>query len=131
MPSLTKLSRIVRLATLPESRGLIIAAARSPTVREIARRARHDRAALARDLRNPANLRELIRSAVRHPAAQELASAGLLFLPWRYLPVGWAGSWAAHKVLRRYVDPPVDVLDPSAFGSSGPLPNVTPDVAKA
>jgi len=120
MPTLTKLARIVRLATLPETRGVIVAAAQSTALRDVARRAANDRAALVRDLRNPANARYFVRSAARHPAARELASVGLMFLPGRYLPLGWAATWAAHRVLRRYIDPPT-VLDASAFGASRPL----------
>ena len=63
MPSATRLARLVRLATLAETRGLIVAAARSQTLRDIARRAVNDRAALVRDLSNPANARDLVRSA--------------------------------------------------------------------
>jgi hypothetical protein len=127
---MTRLARIVRLATLTETRGVIVAAAQSATLRDIRQRAVHDRAALVRDLRNPANVRDLVRSAARHPATRELASAGLLFLPLRYLPVGWAATWVAHRVLRRHIDPPADVLDPSAFGASRPLKNVTPEPPK-
>jgi hypothetical protein len=126
MPPVTKLARLVRLVTLPETRGLIAAAARSETLRDIGQRAVHDRAALVRDLRNPANARGLVRSAARHPATRELASAGLMFLPVRYLPVGWAATWVTHRVLRRHIDPPAAVLDASAFGARRPLKNVTP-----
>jgi hypothetical protein len=125
MPTLTRFARVVRIATLPATRGLIVAAARSETLRDVARRAVNDRAALVQDLRNPAHARDFVRSAARHPAARELASAGLLFLPARYLPLGWAATWAAtwaaHRVLRRYIDPPTGVLDGSAFGASRPL----------
>jgi hypothetical protein len=79
-----------------------------------------------RDLRNPANARGLVRSAARHPATRELASAGLMFLPVRYLPVGWAATWVTHRVLRRHLDPPAAVLDASVFGVRRPLKNVTP-----
>ena len=127
MASLTRLARVVRLATLPETRGAITAAAESQTLRELAHRAVHDRAALARDLRNPANARDLVRSAARHPATRELASAGLLFLPVRYLPAGWVASWATRRILRRYLDPPAEVLDASTFGASRPLKDVTPE----
>lgn len=106
MPTLTRLSRVVRLATLPETRGVIVAAAQSATLRAVAWRAVTDRAALVRDLRNPANARDVVRSAARHPAARELASARLMFLPGRYLPLGWAATWAANRALRRYIDPP-------------------------
>jgi len=127
MPSLTRLARVARLVTLPETRGVILAAAQSQILRDLAWRAVHDRAALVRDLRNPANARDLVRSAARHPASRELVSAGLLFLPGRYLPLGWALSWASRKVLRRYVEPPAEVLDASAFGARRPLRNVTPE----
>jgi hypothetical protein len=127
MPPVTRLARIVRLVTLPETRGVILAAARSQTIRDLARRAVDDRAALVRDLRDPANTRDLVRSAVRHPASRELLSAGLLFLPARYLPLGWALTWASRKALRRYVEPPAEVIDASSFGASRPARNVTPD----
>lgn len=130
MPSVSRLARLVRIVTLPETRGLIVAASRSHTLRDIGQRAVHDRAALVRDLRNPANARGLVRSAARHPATRELASAGLVFLPIRYVPVGWAATWVAHRVLRRYIDPPVDVLDASAFEARRPLRNVTPGAPK-
>jgi hypothetical protein len=128
MPTLTRLARAVRLGTLPETRSVIVAAAQSAALRDVARRAANDRAALVRDLRNPANARDFVRSAARHPAARELASAGLMFLPGRYLPLGWAASWAARRALRRYIDPPTGVQDASAFGASRPLKNVTPEV---
>ena len=127
MPSVTRLGRFARLATLPETRGAIVAAARSDALRGLARRAVNDRAALVRDLRNPAKARDVLRSATRHPATRELASAGLLFLPGRYLPLGWAASWATHRVLRRYVDSPAEALDASASGAVRPLKNVTPE----
>lgn len=126
MPSLTTIARVARLVSLPETRGVIIAAAQSEALRDIAERAVHDRSGLVRDLRKPANVRDLVRSAVRHPATRELADAGLLFLPVRYLPVGWAATWAAHRVLRRYVDPPPEVLDGATFGARRPPKNVTP-----
>jgi hypothetical protein len=97
MPSVTKLARLVRIVTLPETRGVIVAAAHSQTLRDIRQRAIHDRGALVRDLRNPANARDLVRDAARHPATRELASAGLLFLPVRYVPLGWAATWVAHR----------------------------------
>ena len=127
---MTRLARLVRVVPLPETRGLIVAAAHSDTLRDIGQRAVHDRAALVRDLRNPANARDLVRSAARHPATRELASAGLMFLPVRYLPAGWAATWVTHRVLRRLLDPPADVLDASAFGVSRPLKNVTPGALK-
>ena len=103
--STRRLARIARLVTLPETRGLIIAAAQSQTLRDVARRAVHDRAGLVRDLRRPVKARDLLLRTVRHPAAGELASAGLLFLPGRYLPLGSATTWAVRRVLRRYIGP--------------------------
>jgi hypothetical protein len=122
----TRLARLVRVVTLPETRGVIVAAAHSQTLRDIRQRAIHDRGALVRDLRNPANARDLVRSAARHPATRELASAGLLFLPVRYVPLGWAATWVAHRVLRRRPDPPAEVLDESSFEATRTLTNVTP-----
>jgi hypothetical protein len=124
MPSILK---IARLATLPETRGLIVAVARSETARDIARRARSDRAALLRDLGNPATARELVRSAATHPATRELASAGLILLPGRYFPMGWVATWAARKAIRRYIDPPAEVVDAQPWGRRRDLKNVTPD----
>jgi hypothetical protein len=126
MPPVTRLVRLVRLVTLPETRGVLVAAAHSETLRDIRRRAVHDRGALVRGLGNPANARHLIRSAALHPATRELASAGLMFLPLRYLPVGWAATWVAHRVLRRHVDRPAELLDDSSFGATRTLKNVTP-----
>lgn len=126
MPSLARLARIRRIATLPETRGLIIAATRSATLRDIAQRAVHDRAALVRDLRNPANARNLVRSAVLHPAVHELVNVGLVFLPVRYLPLGWAATWATRRVLRGHRGLPADPLDAPTSWVSRPLKNVTP-----
>ncbi|HEX5590864.1 MAG TPA: hypothetical protein VFX65_11295 [Candidatus Limnocylindrales bacterium] len=113
--------------TLPETRRLIVATARSETVRNLARRTVNDRAALVRDLRDPANARDLVRSAARHPATQELANAGLMFLPGRYLPLGLVATWATRRIFRRFVDPPTEVLDASAFEANRLLKKVTPD----
>jgi hypothetical protein len=126
MPSVTKLARLVRIVTLPETRGVIVAASHSQTLRDIRQCAVHDRGALVRDLRNPANARDLVRDAARHPAARELASAGLLFLPVRFVPLGWAATWVAHRVLRRHIDPSAEVLDESSFGATRTTKNVTP-----
>ena len=106
MPSMTRLARVVRLATLPETRGVIVTAARSATLRDVARRIVNDRSALVRDLRHLPDVRAVTRSAVRHPAARELVDAGLLLLPGRYLPLGWVATWATQRVLRRYIDRP-------------------------
>jgi hypothetical protein len=91
------------MATLPETRGLMVGADRSRNVRNLARRAVDDRAGLVRDLTHPGDPRDLIRHAAGHPAVHELANASLVFLPVRYLPLGWAATWAATRVLRRYV----------------------------
>lgn len=125
MPSITRVVHLARLVTLPETRRAVLAAAHSPALREIAQRASTDRAGLFRDLRSPAIARGLLRDAVRHPVTRELANASLMFLPVRYIPLGWAASRAGGKVLRRYVDPPTEVIDPSAFGAGRPLKNVT------
>jgi hypothetical protein len=127
MPPVTRLARLVRVVTLPETRGVIVAAAHSQTLRDLRRRAVHDRGALVRDLRNPANARDLVRDAARHPATRELASAGLMFLPLRYLPVGWAATWVAHRVLRGHVDPSAEVRGESTFGATRTTKNVTPE----
>ncbi len=109
MPFVNRVVRLVRLGTFPETRGLIVAAAHSGTLRDVGRRAVHDRAALVRDLRDPAAARDLVRSAARHPAARELADASLMLLPVRYLPLGWAASWLTRRVLRRHLDPSAGV----------------------
>ena len=46
MPSVTRLARLVRLVTLPETRGLIVAAAHSETLRDIRQHHVHDTSAL-------------------------------------------------------------------------------------
>jgi hypothetical protein len=113
--SLTRLLRVARIATLPETRRAVAAAARSEALRDIRRRAVNDRVALVRDLGDRANARDLLRKAARHPATRELASAGLMFMPVRYVPLGWAASWATQRLLRRYLNRP------------GGLPNVSDD----
>jgi hypothetical protein len=128
MPPVKKL---VRLATLPETRGLIAAAARSETLREIAQRARTDRAGLVRELRNPATARELVRNAATHPATRELATAGLVLLPGRYVPLSWAATWAARKILRRYVDPPTELIDAPFLRIRRQPKDVTPRLDRA
>ena len=127
MPLRNRLGHVARLATLPETRGLIVATVRSETLRTIARRAAQDRAALLRDLVKPANVRRVARSAIRHPAATELANAGLVFLPGRYLPLGWAATWATRRVLRRYLDPPGEVRGGTLIEASPPPMIVTPE----
>ncbi len=102
MPKLTRLARVVRLVTLPATRAAIVTAAHSDGLRDMVHRARTDRRGLLRDVRNPAHARDLAQSAARHPATRELATAGLMFLPVRYVPVGWVATWLANKALRRY-----------------------------
>jgi len=131
MPLRNRLGRVTRLATLPETRGLIVATVRSTTLRTLARRAVEDRAALLRDLANPANVRHLARGAIRHPAVTELANAGLVFLPGRYVPLGWAATWAARRVLRRYLDPPVETHEDSLLEASQPPMLKPPEGSKA
>jgi hypothetical protein len=106
--------KLARLATLPQTRRLVVAAARSTAFRELTRRVRTDRAGLARDLRDPRLARGLIndlrdpastvafvREAIHHPVTAELTNVGLVLLPSRYLPAGWATTWLARRVLRR------------------------------
>jgi hypothetical protein len=126
MPPIPKLALLARLATLPETRSLVVAATRSDTVRDIARRARSDRAGLVRDLRDPTMALELIRSAATHPATRELAGVGLIFLPGRYGPIGWAAIWAGRRVIRRVMDPPTEVVDGRSLRPRRRPKNVTP-----
>jgi hypothetical protein len=107
-----RLVRLARLATLPETRRLIVASARSSTLRNLRQRAIHDRPALLKDMVNPTKARHVVRDAVLHPATAELASAGLVFIPGRYLPFGWVATWATRRVLRRYRDRRLEVLRP-------------------
>jgi len=101
MPSVTNLTRIARLGTLPETRRAIQSAARSEQLRHMVRLAAHDRRALVRELRDPRAALGFVRDAVRHPATRELGSASLLFLPGRYLTLGWTAAWAGRRLLRR------------------------------
>jgi hypothetical protein len=127
MPLRNRLGLLARLATLPETRGLIVSTARSTTLRTVARRAVEDRGALLRDLAKPANVRHLARGAIRHPAVSELANAGLIFLPGRYVPLGWAATWAARRVLRRYLDRPVETREDTLIEAGAPLMIATPE----
>lgn len=102
MPSPTRLARLARLATLPETRRLIVAAAQSPGARVLAGRVVHDRAGLLRELKQQ-RPRDLALGAARHPAVRELAKAGVLFLPTRYVPLGWVATWVTTRVVRRVV----------------------------
>lgn len=105
MPFAGRFVRLVGLGTFPETRGLIVAVARSGSVRGLAQRAVHDRPGLVRDLADMHQAGALVRAAAIHPATRELAGAGLVFLPGRFLPLGWAATWAAHKALRRLIGP--------------------------
>jgi hypothetical protein len=98
MPSIVK---VARLMTLPETRSLMRTAATSGAVRDVARRARTDRAGLLRDARDPRLAARLMREAVSHPSTRELASVGLLLLPERYMPMGWVATWFTRRMLRR------------------------------
>jgi hypothetical protein len=131
MPLWNRPGRLARIATLPETRGVIVATVRSPTLRTFARRAVEDRAGLLRDLANPVNVRHLARSAIRQPAVTELANAGLVFLPGRYLPLGWAATWATRRVLRRYLDPPREERGSTPIEAGPPPVIVTPEGSDA
>jgi hypothetical protein len=98
MPSVTKL---MRLATLPETRHLLAATARSEALRDLAHRARSDRAGLVRDLRDPVVSVGLVRGALGHPATREIATLSLVLLPDRYLMLGWAATRMSRRVLGR------------------------------
>jgi hypothetical protein len=102
MPSPARFARLVRVATLPETRGLIVAAARSPSLRNLAGRALHDRAGLVHDLKR-VRPRDVARGAASNAAVRELATAGVMFLPIRYVPLGWVATWVTTKVVRRVV----------------------------
>ena len=99
MPSPTRLVRFARVVTVPETRRLIAAAVRSPSLRNLAGRAAHDRAGLLRDLKQ-ASPRDLARGAVHHPAARELVNATVIFLPTRYVPLGWVATWVTTRIVR-------------------------------
>lgn len=101
MPSIVKLARLM---TLPETRSLVRSAATSGAIRDVARRARTDRAGLLRDARDPRLAVRLMREAVGHPSTRELASVGLLLLPERYMPMGWVATWFTRRMLRRRRD---------------------------
>lgn len=92
MPGISRLRRLAVLGTLPETRRLLLRGVRPANLRAVAARARGDRVALLRD-------------AVNHPVAAELANAGLLLLPLRYSPVGWAAAWAVRRMTRHRRSP--------------------------
>jgi hypothetical protein len=41
-----------------------------------------------------------------------------MLLPVRYLPVGWAATWVAHRVVGRHLDLPAEVPDESSFAAT-------------
>ena len=128
MPSVTKL---LRLATLPETRHVIAAASRSDALRDLVSRTRSDRAGLLRDLSHPATTMRLIREAIAHPATRELANVGYILLPGRYLPAGWAATWFLRRALRRFGDGPI-AWDGAAGARPSDRPkNVTPRQGRA
>ena len=94
MPSIGKL---LRLATLPETRSLARRTATSDALRDVAYRARKDRVGLLRDIADPAHAVRWTRSAITHPATHELARVGLVFVPGPYRPLGWAVEWLVHR----------------------------------
>jgi hypothetical protein len=101
MVSLGKLGRLVQIGTLPETRSVLLSRATRRRVRTAASRLAHDRLRYARDLAKPADIGALAKGAVQHPATRELASVGLMFMPGRYLPIGWAAGWASRRIARR------------------------------
>jgi hypothetical protein len=123
-----RLARVARLTTLAETRGVILATAHSATPRSGLERAGHNPAHLVRELRRPGNVHALLARGTRHPAVQELVNAGLAFLPGRYLPLGWAASWATCRVRRRQSDRAIPAPGPAAMGAKPPAKNVTPKV---
>ena len=132
LPTLTGLVRLLGVGTLPHTRRLVAAAARSGAIRDLRRRSVVDRSGLMKDLRDRAKARDLLRRAAGHPATRELAGAGFMLLPVRYLPVGLAASWAAERMLRPRSDPhrrlalvraeaPAGVLEPARSPVGGPV----------
>lgn len=101
MAVLSKVGRLARIGTLPETRGLLFSPATRRQIRVTARRLAHDPAELARDLVRPAAARAFAQRAIQHPVTRELAGVGLVFLPGRYLPIVSAAGWATRRVLRR------------------------------
>ncbi|MGH2466045.1 MAG: hypothetical protein ACRDGI_11340 [Candidatus Limnocylindrales bacterium] len=92
---------MAQIGTLPETRRALLSPDTRRHVRSAASRVAHDRARLARDLTRPADIAAFARSAFAHPATRELAGAGMLFMPGRYLPIGWAAGWAGRRIARR------------------------------
>ena len=101
MVSLGKLGRLAQVGTLPETRAVLLSPATSRRIRAAASRLAHDRLQYARDLANPGDVRAFAQSAIQHPATRELAGVGLMLLPGRYLPIGWAAGWVTRRIARR------------------------------
>jgi hypothetical protein len=113
MPSII---RLARLAISPTTRALVFGTVRSPTARDLGRRAATDPKGLVRHLSDPATLRQMGAAAAAHPAVRgaqtfatapdelpalvRLARAGMIFLPLRYMPAAWVGLWAARRLAR-------------------------------
>lgn len=123
MPSVMKL---LRLATLPETRHVIAAASRSDALRDLVNRTRSDRVGLVREFAHPATTVRLVREAILHPATRELANVGYILLPSRYLPAGWVATWFLRRVLGRAGDRPIAGDGTSGAQPSGRPKNVTP-----
>ena len=94
---------------MPQTRHLVVAAARSKALRDVGRRARTTAPGWPVSCADPAVTVGLIRDAIRHPATRELADVGLLLLPGRYLPVAWAASKLSRRALRRAPQTPEPV----------------------
>jgi hypothetical protein len=112
---MARLARVARIATLPETRNVIFAAVRSTTLRTGLRRALHDPSGVVRELR-PTTVQRAVMRSVRHPAVQELANAGLLLLPGRYIPLGWVATWAARHIRRRHLESTIAASGPAPYG---------------
>jgi hypothetical protein len=98
LPAVTKL---LRLTSLPETRRVLVTAARSDSLRCVAHRARADRVGLARELRDPGVIVGLARGALVHPATREIATLGLVFLSDGYLPLWWLATRMSRRLHRR------------------------------
>ncbi len=115
MPSFTRLLKVGKLASLPETRSLLASSVHSGQLQDAARRAVHDRDGLVRDMRAQATSIRALRSVVEHPATREIAEVGMLFLPGRYLALGWAATRATRKLRNHPAERP-----------RRPIKNVTP-----
>ncbi len=97
---------MARLAASLATGGLLSAVSRSPMARQLGRRAVTDPGRLVRDLADPAKARVLVASASGDPALRQLAQTGMIFLPLRYVPLGYVALWTGRKVIRRYLARP-------------------------